>query len=995
MISNRRGAAASRTVERLREFAINTSRGVDISQPPVNSTTAAYVKNLIVNPDGSLSLRKPLKHIRSVGNGYRCHTLFDGNVMLYKTQEDGFVEIAIFDATLSNRIPVQVYISDTPGKVYPNKFKDGEVHESASVLNNLLIANAEDVVFINLNNASLIANADVSIAYDDGVVDKSLLDESVQQVPRYLRIEKSTVTVSRWESFEDGNSIAAGWYLYDVDGYRMTVLLPEITELKMTDSGDPSLDPNLIADNPYALTDSYNSTAVAVKGIVGYVMSDIVKNIPVALPTASIDKSTVFTYRVPTVNLEIELVDGKRYDVDESIYLGIGIDVTFKVGVVVTCTDGTAYLTFELDWDVEKLAHSPATEFSSSVPSSLKGSIQRKGESNGYSLGILLSESESGYTSTEPYRVYYPLGDKLDLEITMRDQCYVTYSAPVDAPETAPSKVSELTKSAKVKRYRPVVTYGAPQENSYWFFLKAFGNLPRENASYWASWYYSYDGVLWIPAYTHTPTTFGSSVKVIKQSKDAEDSSKTRVPSAFYVYWAPSDTDDSLRFDGNICINRPDILPAKDVHCMYMFRVVTALTDASGNLVLDDDGHLTEDLVISEVTINPVAGDVMEIAHIDFANAVYGTKLYHKKRIFSYGHEKFFNNIFVSGIDNFNTPLYNVIDLDAKVSDKVSVLVPWRDYLVSATPNAMYIHTPQDFGYLTKTVTTSLGVPVKDAKCCVPILNGILVKSGSKVYLVYPNAYSGTDSVLNLSPISQPVDEYLQAFEENDCECKRCFAFSTESEYVLMLAVENSTSCLRYTYTTRVWTMCEYPVRLIDYDIYSVEDIRLYSLGTSDTGDYTEYQFDANLEEFADQVSASKTIPIAFEWDSGQKTDNISTRKQFTESKIVFATQDEAEDFPMSLIVAVDGDPHVTRIDVRSDAPLQKTEGSVGVLGTNARLNEGSGDLGSATKGLIRQLVVRYSGKGRSVRHILTGTARSPFRMYETYVRYKLVDNKR
>jgi hypothetical protein len=109
----------------------------------------------------------------------------------------------------------------------------------------------------------------------------------------------------------------------------------------------------------------------------------------------------------------------------------------------------------------------------------------------------------------------------------------------------------------------------------------------------------------------------------------------------------------------------------------------------------------------------------------------------------------------------------------------------------------------------------------------------------------------------------------------------------------------------------------------------------------------------------------------------------------------MFATEDDAEAFPMQLVVAVDGDPHITTVDVNTDAPFWKSgTSSVGVLGTSFRLsNEES--LGRASSGILRQLIVRYSGKGRSVRHILTGSPTSNFKLYETYVRYKTLNVKK
>jgi hypothetical protein len=541
-----------------------------------------------------------------------------------------------------------------------------------------------------------------------------------------------------------------------------------------------------------------------------------------------------------------------------------------------------------------------------------------------------------------------------------------------------------LVHSSNLKdRYRPLNTWGGGS-----IALKAFGNRSKSDLIY-ATWLESDDGVVWRPAMFPTPSAIGMYIS----------STDPRVPTVWYELWSSdwSDKKPPAFTAGTHFPNRPDVMFLVPTAAMYMFRVVTIAPDAYSNVSTAIAPEVT---VISELKYSILAGKPTTVAELNFASPVYGKKLYHKKRIYSYGHEKFFNNIFVSDIDNFNTPLYNVIDLDAKMSDKVTVLTSWRDYLVSATTSAMYLHTPQDNGFLTKTVTTSIGIPEEDSQCCVSILNGLVVKSSAKLYFISPNAYSGTDDVLNITPISQPVDEYLEEFEntvESSFYTKHRFAFSTEAEYVLMLATGEKTLCIRYNYTTRIWNLCEYPVHLTGYRVYTLEDIRIYAerVNSNLTRSYFEYQFDADLDVYADQISATGSVPIEFEWDSGQKTDNISTRKQFTESKIVFATQDEAENFPMELIVAVDGDPNITRIDVRSDAPTLKTDTSVGRLNTQLRMDEDVEIPGRASNGLIRQLVVRYSGRGRSVRHVLKGVARSPFKMYETYVRYKLIDNKR
>jgi hypothetical protein len=162
--------------------------------------------------------------------------------------------------------------------------------------------------------------------------------------------------------------------------------------------------------------------------------------------------------------------------------------------------------------------------------------------------------------------------------------------------------------------------------------------------------------------------------------------------------------------------------------------------------------------------------------------------------------------------------------------------------------------------------------------------------------------------------------------------------------------------------------------------------------------DYTRFDIGLNKRlplEYADVVSDSVSCPIDFSWDTGQKTDSIRATKQFVESKLVFATLSEEDSFPFKLYIAVDGDPHTTVTDVSTDAPFWKTSDneSKGVLGTAFTL----GGIPNPATGIfntLRQLVVRYSGKGKSIRHVIEGKSLYNFKLYETYIRYKNLNVK-
>ena len=393
----------------------------------------------------------------------------------------------------------------------------------------------------------------------------------------------------------------------------------------------------------------------------------------------------------------------------------------------------------------------------------------------------------------------------------------------------------------------------------------------------------------------------------------------------------------------------------------------------------------------------------------EFKSTVLGEKLYYKKMIYSYGHKSFKNNIFSTEVDSFNTPLFNVIDLDASGDSLVTTLIPWRDYLIAATENSMYLISKVDNGYLTKTVNTFIGIPKKDRRTCKSILNGILFKSGVKLYILQPSAYSGDDTILNISEISKPVSNYIVTSEYDN------FAFSTEEAYYLFMPVsEEKTICLKYEYTRKIWTKYEYPIMIIDYDILDVNDIRLYTkvgeeyffnktlnevhpnldidiLDNIPYGDYISLKKE-DFEDFISDMDSFRTTkmkPIKYLLDSGQKTDTISYTKQFTESKVILATLHQKDKFPFTLTVKIDGKPQPITIGVHTDSALWKDENTdINTLTTNYA------DDDSDLFNVLRQMFVRYSAKGKSLQHVILGESYFNFKLYVVYYRYKILNFK-
>lgn len=402
--------------------------------------------------------------------------------------------------------------------------------------------------------------------------------------------------------------------------------------------------------------------------------------------------------------------------------------------------------------------------------------------------------------------------------------------------------------------------------------------------------------------------------------------------------------------------------------------------------------------------------DKISVFYLDLGsnNANKGHKLYWNHRIVSYG--DFNNNILFSDSDSLITPLLNTLTLNASQDTQITTIVPWRNYLITATKEAIYLIYEMEDGLGHKAVNTFIGIPEQDRRTCKAILNGIIFKSNNKVYTLQPGLYSNDDSVLNIAEISQPIESLLANIKielEDNFRVDTNFAISTSNYYYLFIPgyPKSTTTCFKYDYVRRIWTTLEFPVIVADY-IQTTED-ELYLVTEDNSILHFEKDFtffvkdikDSDNDEIPDtdaiygdylQGVNSPPTPISFVLDSGQKTDNISTTKQYVETKLLAATMDNMDSFPLDVDIYIDGIQYKKiHTDINTDgAVLKKTTEDGLILGTNTTTNDI--DLINT----FRQLILRYSGKGKSIRHIISGSTLYNFKIYVTYYRYKLTHNK-
>lgn len=382
-----------------------------------------------------------------------------------------------------------------------------------------------------------------------------------------------------------------------------------------------------------------------------------------------------------------------------------------------------------------------------------------------------------------------------------------------------------------------------------------------------------------------------------------------------------------------------------------------------------------------------------------------GEFLYYDNRVFVYNIPNHINSIYISNVDSFISPLNNALEIT--FGHTITKIIPWRNYLIVFTKNTTHLVAyTEDLGYTSKILNTSIGVPYIDKDTPVTILNSLIFKSGSKVYKLIPNLYTTSDSILNITCISSSIDPYLENLEVITKE----FAFSTYDEYVLCCAHINTTTVFKYNYNSKIWTKHVYPIKFTDFKYISIDEIYVYNGVKKYTfnksleamlnaevyniipyGDY----LNTTVDELATYITENPLVtqedctPISFKLEFRQKSSNYQLDKQFLESKYIFAVNSSKPVFPMSLDIVTDSMLKVIHKDVNTDSPLwQDSLEHLGVLNTLFGANNSIHD------GTLKQLFVKYSGKGKTISHSISGKSVSKFTFYNINYRYRLLPKK-
>lgn len=402
-----------------------------------------------------------------------------------------------------------------------------------------------------------------------------------------------------------------------------------------------------------------------------------------------------------------------------------------------------------------------------------------------------------------------------------------------------------------------------------------------------------------------------------------------------------------------------------------------------------------------------------ELLKITQNNLTSGKTLFYNKRIITYGIPKD-NNVYISNTDSYITPYISTLDFP--YGSKVTKIILWRSYILIFTEHSIHLAYENADGTFTfKTVNTYTGVSEQDAETVTVMLNSVIFKSDNKIYKLVPNLYGTTDSILNLRCISDAIEPHLLNYN-----ILSSFAFSTEDKYFLFSRVEEMedgtlTIAFVYDLNKNVWIINHYYKDFTDYVQINTSDVKLVSqyvhyhfnksfkeLLDSNVLDYIKYKdyYDKTVEDlntWRDKnplATPSDGTSINFEIDFGQKASNYTVDKQFLETKLLFGSKSEKDFFPIHIDVYTDGLFYESFVN-EADSALMKRNFTVvnphvGTVNTSFIQNNNL----SYTSGVIRQMFIKYSGKGKTIAHKIYGQSNSGFKFYSMNCKYRLLPKK-
>lgn len=266
---NRRSRTSTSPVENLKQHGFTGTKGIDETAPALQPDTVLHSKNLNVDFDGGLILRKPIvcvKNIPTVDSAVDvCYAgyMYDKNyILVVRKDATGRQYFGIFKDTIPAKIRIKwsSWVDYTVHSITPDSSSAGFYTLPYIDLSTVHIANTPTSTVctqctVNLMATDPFRRADATYLSDTStdLFYSELYDVADSSNPTMYRPR----TLIIYKSLES-----------DVD-FDINIVTPDITTISTAQ--DLAIDANLDLDNPYAIRDVYNTAAPTVKSIIPYV----------------------------------------------------------------------------------------------------------------------------------------------------------------------------------------------------------------------------------------------------------------------------------------------------------------------------------------------------------------------------------------------------------------------------------------------------------------------------------------------------------------------------------------------------------------------------------------------------------------------------------------------------------------------------------------------------------------------------------------------------
>lgn len=266
---NNRSRKSKAPVEQMQQYGFNASKGIDTTASADNPNKVLLLKNLEIEPDGSLKLRKPLipRHTlpevvvenEIIPTTVICSKyMYDNKHMfIVRKAEDGTQYVGIYEGNVPKnfQLTIQSWYDYTEHILYPYA-------QDASGFINLPYLDFTEVNLENSSNNTIITGVRVNIAHPYfKITEYSEYAEATELYMPTLYELAEEVWKYRTLNFTSPEYIS--------NHFDCKIFTPAVTELEPSEN--VPLDINLDTDNPYAIRDSYGLSIAALENVIPYV----------------------------------------------------------------------------------------------------------------------------------------------------------------------------------------------------------------------------------------------------------------------------------------------------------------------------------------------------------------------------------------------------------------------------------------------------------------------------------------------------------------------------------------------------------------------------------------------------------------------------------------------------------------------------------------------------------------------------------------------------